>query len=359
MSSDRRWWFAVLLMLLTGPVLATDGVTFKPSAKLHLDSVSHRDDVRDLKDNGMVRRAGVGLKGKFGDHWALELGYDFAGEGATKDVALTYSGWEAADLHIGQFKVPFGMEELSSSNATVFVERAAVGDAFAVSRRIGVGLERARSHTYIAAMGFGSNIDGDTHGRGVALRAAVSPIQTESQVLHLGLAVATERPHGAMKVSARPESKASDIKFVNTGRLDSIARADRIGLEVAWQRGPLLLQSEWMQMRLPRDLGMTTARLDGGYVMASWILTGQSRGYRKGVFKGIDGPAWELGLRYGWVDLDDADVLGGRQQTLGVGLNYYANSHLRIMANYTQVHSTRRGVQDDPAILLLRLQLTY
>ncbi|MDN5781637.1 MAG: OprO/OprP family phosphate-selective porin, partial [Luteimonas sp.] len=125
---------------------------------------------------------------------------------------------------------------------------------------------------------------------------------------------------------------------------------------------PYSVQAEWMQAGLQRESGYPDATLDGWYVAASWVLTGQSRPYRHGRFRGIEpggtAGAWELTARHSRIDLDDADVRGGRERNISVGLNYYPNEHLRVMLNYIRVQSTRRGVSDDPNILLLRMQVT-
>ena len=362
--SGRALRCGALLTLPLLSALAPDAgaIELKPSARLHLDYASHDADRRPLPDAFLVRRASVGLEGKLGDDWEFELGYDFANGGSTKDVVFKYEGWSEADLRFGQYKVPFGLEELGSSNGTVMIERAMAGDAFGLSRRMGVGLERQRERYGVALMAFGNDVDGDDRGRGAALRATLAPIRQGETVLHLGAAFAVERPRGEVKISARPESRASDVKFVNTGGLADVDRIDRLGLEAAWKSGPLLLQGEWMQATLHRDAGLPDARFDGWYLMGSRVLAGTSRPYRNGTFKSVPadaGGAWELSARYGRVNLDDGIVRGGREANLSVGLTYYVNRHLRIMGNYIRVQSERRGVADDPDILLMRAQVAF
>jgi len=82
-----------------------------------------------------------------------------------------------------------------------------------------------------------------------------------------------------------------------------------------------------------------------------------------GRFRGISpskrGGAWELTARYSHIDLDDGGVRGGTEDNFTLGLNWYANEHLRIMSNYIKVRSERRGDSDDPDILLVRAQITF
>lgn len=361
-----------------GTLLGAHAIELSPSARLHLDYATHDEDVAPLSDRLLVRRASLGLDGKFDADWSFELGYDLAGvyevtqhgahrdgvfKDGVKDVRLQYEGWKLADLDFGQFKVPFGLEELTSSNNLVFIERALPSDAVAPSRRLGLGLAHAGDRHTLAAMAFGSAIDGGSRGRGVAARATYAPIERGQSVLHLGAALAVERPRGELKFNARPESKASDVRFVNTGDLDGVRRIDRIGLEAAWKSGPLWLQAEWMQAALQREQAMPGVRLRGWSLAGAWLLTGESRAYRKGVFRGVSvsrpGGAWELTARVSRIDLDRRDVRGGRERNLTLGVNYYLNENVRFMANWIQVRSARRGKVDDPRILLVRAQFAF
>ena len=345
--------------LSAAPLLAA-AVELTPNARLHVDHAWHEADTRSLDDALIIRRAQFGLDGKVNEAWSFEVTYDFAKVGAFKDVFLQYEGWKSAAIKLGQFKVPFGLEELTSSNNITFIERALPGDAFGLSRRAGIGFDRVGSRYTFSAMGFGDAIDGD-EGRGAGLRYTFTPVRTGDALVHLGVAVITERPQGEVKFNARPESRPSDTRFVNTGGLDDIRRVDRLGLEVAWQAGPLTAQAEWMRADATRRSG-PDASFDGWYVAGSWVLTGEVRRYRNGVFKamptGKPYGAWELALRYSEVELDDGQVRGGREDNFSLGLNWYAHERWRLMADYISVRSERRGIPDNPAIVLVRVQFT-
>jgi len=127
-----------------------------PKGRLHVDYAAHDADLEPLNDDLLARRARLGLEAKFGEDWSFEIEYDFAdllnGDdfkftegGNVKDAYLRYDGWKPGAFTIGQFKVPFGLEELTSSNNITFIERALPIDTFALSRRIGVGFDRGGS----------------------------------------------------------------------------------------------------------------------------------------------------------------------------------------------------------------------
>ena len=111
--------------------------------------------------------------------------------------------------------------------------------------------------------------------------------------------------------------------------------------------------------------------LEGG-----WIVTGEPKRYRKsnaawsGVkpktpFKYSDGGwgAWELALRYSYVDLNDEEnnfrsdingvsnfvgVRGGVERNFTFGVNWYVNVWIRFMFNYIHVDVDRVTVGQTP-----------
>jgi phosphate-selective porin OprO/OprP len=107
----------------------------------------------------------------------------------------------------------------------------------------------------------------------------------------------------------------------------------------------------------------------GGYAQASYFLTGERRVYgrRSGSFgrvvprrsfnpsKGRWG-AFELAARVSYLDLDDADVRGGRQFNTALGVNWYLHAHVRLEANYVLAWVRNDGLAN---ILQARIQLDY
>lgn len=365
----RKKILAASCALIVGGAVSGQAGAFevKPAGRLHWDYATHNEDIRPLEDRDMARRARLGLEGRFDENWKFELAYEFVNDGEFedgefKDVYIKYSGWKAGAITAGQFKVPFGFERQISSNNHPFIERALPSEVFSQSRRAGIGFDTGGNNYTLGLMGYGSSIDGD-EGSGVAARATFAPVHSGNNLLHLGIAAAADKLDERPNFRTYPESRPTDFRFVRTGDLADVDGVNQLGLELAWQAGPFSAQTEWMQADVKRTGGARDAQLVGWYVSGSWIVTGETRGYKDGRFRDIKpgrrSGAWELNARYSEVNLNDADVRGGRQRNTTLGVNWYAQEYVRVMLNYILVDSDRRGVSDDPQILLLRAQLSF
>ena len=106
---------------------------------------------------------------------------------------------------------------------------------------------------------------------------------------------------------------------------------------------------------LQHDYGAHSA-LHGGYIEASWALTGETRTYNGAAaacnaivpanpFSSKAGTwgAWEIAGRSSVIDVNDRlafpdGASGGKQTIYTVGLNWYVNRNVRFMLNY--LHGT-------------------
>jgi phosphate-selective porin OprO/OprP len=226
----------------------------------------------------------------------------------------------------------------------------------------------------------GDDNDVGDEGWGGGFRATYAPIAGARRALHLGLA-ANYRTYGAnpdyedsrLRLRSRPESHVADTWLLDTDNdLVAVDAATRLGLEAAAVLGAFSLQGEYLQAHVARGDGQADLLFDGYYAYASWFLTGESRNYdvRHGEFNrirplrnfGHGGPgAWEFGLRYSALDLEDEDIEGGVAQNFTLGVNWYLNPQLRLMANYIWVDTEPDvfGNDNDPRILQLRAQYDF
>ncbi|MFW5926872.1 MAG: OprO/OprP family phosphate-selective porin, partial [Wenzhouxiangella sp.] len=257
---------------------AVDAAAFEisPRGRFHLDYAVHDQDRAELGDGFRVRRARIGLSGRIDEDWSYQIEYDFAeNDAAARDVYLRYDGWQAGTLSIGHFKVPFGLEELTSSNSITLIERSLPTTTFAQSRRIGAGFNTAGSTWSGALMVFGQgsgsgtrSTDGD-EGLGVGGRFTFNPVRSERQLVHLGIAATREQPEddnvNRVRFATRPESRPTKVRLIDTGAIEDVDSIGQIGLEAAWQSGPFSLQGEWQRAQVSRDAGQSDLDFDGWY----------------------------------------------------------------------------------------------
>lgn len=370
---NKNSLFLAISAGLTMVAVDATAVEINPRGRVHIDYAVHDEDNSDLGDGFRARRARIGLSGKIDDDWSFQIEYDFAENGSSaNDVYLRYTGLGQGSITIGHFKVPFGLEELTSSNNITLIERSLPTTTFAQSRRMGVGYNISGDNWTFGTMGFGQSqgsgvrsTTGD-EGLGAGARLTFTPVNNGESLIHLGVAASTEsaadKDAETVRFRTRPESRPTNVRLVDTGNITDVSSINQFGLEAAWKSGPFSVQSEWMRASVSRS-GQPSVDLDGWYVSGSWVLTGESRGYRSGVFRGVSpsgpGGAWELTARYSDLNLDDGPVAGGEEQNWTLSVNWYANSRVRFMLNYIDVSTERQGVSDNPNILLARAQVSF
>lgn len=355
---------------------------FEVGGRLMVDT-AYFDGNDDLHNGSEIRRARLFMSGKVYDDWKFKLQTDFAGNGVDlKDAYIRYTGFEFADITVGNFKEPWSLEELTSSKYITFMERSLPVEAFAPSRRLGIG---GHSHSkgglnWTAGYGvFGDTVnadnnDGSNEGNGTAARLTMAPIAEKGRVVHLGGYGEWRSPTDSeVRYRARPEAHIANERLVDTGTINNVDHTVKWGLETAAVMGPFSLQGEYM--RVDNDVnGGSDPTFSGWYAYGSWFLTGESRAYKtsSGTFdrvkpKSIVGKggigAWELGARFSSINLNDAGIKGGKEQDLTIGLNWYATPTIRFMANYVKVMDLTdpQNVTDDsePNIFEMRAQIDF
>lgn len=359
--------------------------SFQVGGRLQADAAFYDADVNDFGDGTRVRRLFLDVRGTVYENWNYRFQYDFARPGGSdtsargiRDAYIQYTGFGPA-LTIGQFKEPFGLEHLQSSLHTTFIERG-LTNAFNPDRRIGVGVSGNGSAWTAAAGLFGETAEGDVGSEGdegwdLTGRFTWAPVNEAGKVLHLGIAGRHHQPEdstNSLRFRERPESNVTDVRLVDTGTLSGVDDLQSIGLEAATVIGPLSLQGEYITTSVNRGGAFDDADLNAWYAYGSYFLTGESRVYKGGIFdrikpsstvgKGGIG-AWEVGLRYSAADLTDGTVVGGEQENLTVGLNWYLTQNVKLQANYIQVLDVDRPASgfdgEDVDTLSLRAQIDF
>ncbi|MDF2818093.1 MAG: porin [Stenotrophomonas rhizophila] len=358
-------------------VAFSDGTELAATANIAYD-LNDFSGADAFEDDDAVRRKEFGATLKKKGVYDAMVYYDFQAD-TWLDVFFRFESKAVFGKDIGRFrfgymKTPVGLDSNTSSRAGSFVETALPVQAFYAGRRTGAEwvLERPQYLMQVGAYG-GKDLQGDNPGTTQAVRGVWTPVKAPGDVIHLGLAYSQENPRGyrdgrdvhfnaSARLRARPEAGLTDIRLVDSGSLVTADQIRRTGLEGIYIHGPFSVQAEALRTTVTRD-GKPDYTGDGQYVMGSWIVTGESRPYSAGAVANVkpahDYGAVELLARYSRIDLDDADVFGGRQHDWTVGANWYLTSHFKFQANYVWADASRRGVRTKPEIFELRAQVHF
>jgi phosphate-selective porin OprO/OprP len=352
---------------------------FNVGGRIHADMNIFDEDNLRLGNNTQVRRARLDFGLTFFKDWYARLGIDWArNRTALRGTYLRYDGVEDWRFVVGQFKEAFGLERLTSSNNITFMERAGIA-VLTPGRSIGVGTSTWGDNWTAAAGVFGSSQIFDTSEQvdqswGTSARVTWAPLldQAENRVVHLGLAGGYRDYSKGSELRFATRVGGTGVRLVDSGILDSVDSLSRVGAEAGMVWGPFSLQGEYIANFVNGRDGRSDSTLQGFYAYASYVLTGESRSYiRKRGFFGTVTPerrlgdggfgAWEVALRFSQLDLSDVGSAAGRTTSMTAGLNWYVNSNVRFMANYTNVFDIAESEFDEaqPQIFQLRAQMNF
>jgi phosphate-selective porin OprO/OprP len=336
---------------------ADGGWSFKPRGRLQVDAgvVSHPPGISDasLGFGSEVRRAYLGFDGKIPGGFGYRAEIDVAASAVEiTDLYLTYQASQQVGLTIGQHKPFWGLEELSSDLFTSFTERAAVNTAFGYERRLGLSATYASGPVVLQGGAFTDNVAdlNNDENNSVSLdgRAVFMPRLGDGQ-LHLGGSIHwhdLNASAASLRYRVRPFVHTPDVRFIDTGNLAAVSELG-YGLEAAYIQGPFHATGEAHWQRVDRPGSLTDPTFFGGYAEAGIFLTpGDSRGYKGGTFDRVKpkSPVGEGGLgalqinvRYDYLDLIDAGIIGGKQNGYDLGLIWFPNAYTRFLLSYGHV----------------------
>lgn len=373
--------FSVGVAAAVPEIRTESGWRLKPRGRLNYDAATV-DSTPVSSGNVRFRRIRLGVEGDAPGGFAYKAEADFADDTIRAvDVALS---WRASDeapieLTIGHLESLNGLEQITSSRYTSTIERGAYNEAFGNVRRTGAYA------TYIAPDDQGrisAGVFQDTVNERTAHYAVIlgargfwSPTWQGTR-FHLGGSInyrTYERDRLGVRYRARPFTAMADDRFVDTGELalkdDLILGGEFIAIRGPWhviveaQRlsadtirpGDMLRPNE---IETGRRVGFSP-KFSGAYAEIGYFFTGETRGYRDGLWartkplkplgKGGIG-AVSINLRYDTLDLRDqvrgglvaADRIdGGRQSGAMAALVWQPLNHLRFTFQYG--HGEVRG----------------
>jgi phosphate-selective porin OprO/OprP len=327
----------------------------------------------DIQDDRGFRRARLAAVGKVAENVSYQLEMDFAfnGRPSIMDVWLDVAKVPVfGNVRIGQWRQPFGLDELTSVKELTLLERPLMF-GMAPFRQIGIGFHDTScdQNTTWAGSVFGTNTDpwGDSVGdRGYGGATRVTTVLMEDScsdfLVHLG---------GGYSYIATPDS---NIRYRNvpeyggpfigpTGNAGAVPffvdtlpipaeNANLFNAEIAGTWGPVHAQSE-LRYSVVNTNGSGSATFPSFYAQAGWILTGEHRPYNKSsaalgrikpnhpIGSRCGGGAVELAARYSWIDLNNGAITGGELSNITYGVNWYLNDFTKLQFNYISADLNR------------------
>ena len=344
-------------------IKSKDGWSFKPRGRILVDAgtVNAPDSIVDpgLGFANEARRIRLGVSGSMPGGFGYKLEADFAGNTVElTDAFLTY-GKGGLTVTAGQHNNFQSLEELSSSNDTSFMERAAFTDAFGFQRQLGISAQYGVSDLLFQAGVFTDNIgdlnDDENDSIGFDLRAVAMPKFGDVQT-HFGASYHYKDLGDAItsgRYRQRPAVHFTDTRFIDTGNIGNAESETSYGLEAALIAGRFHAAGETHWLKLNRSGNLADPTFFGGSVEAGFFLTDDTREYKDGIFKGIkvsnpvgDGGmgAWQVNVRYDRLDLVDAGFVGGTQDAYQASLIWTPIDYVRFLLSYSRIDYSNAAI---------------
>lgn len=336
--------------------------------RIHFDAYAFDRDQADVTGTSEFRRARLTLQGK-ALGWDYKLENDFAAGGGLEGFRDAYIARSAlgGKVTIGHFKPYRSMEELTSSNEILMMERpfaSATGLFSGRQFQQGVGYLRGGGR-YTAGFSV-FNLRGASgprnEGMGYAGRVTFAPVNDGDNTLHFGAWGSHENANKGsadLRASAGYAGRRGPSQTIATVTGTSGDEVTAWGVEAAGAFGPLFFQGEYANASFGQPLG-PDQDVTAWYLQGSWHLNGGHKPYKAGT--GVFGSApvadrglWELTARYD--SIENRDVAGLEVSSWILGMNYYVNPNLRFMFNYTRGDNGLTG--DETGQYAVRAQFAW
>lgn len=377
----------------------------------------NEDPLLQGNDGFVLRRARPIFEGTMFRDFNFAFVPDFGPPTATLlDAYLNYRYEPGLQFRIGKFKPPIGLEEMESAGTLLFNERSLASDLVPL-RDVGVQLwGDVGGGKWHYALGLfngagdgriGSNLPNDDD-KEFAGRVFLRPMKDSGRTWLKGVGIGVGGSYGLVSSNAAslPNNiggtlpgywTAGQQQFFAYNPLAGTVVADgahwRLQPQASYYVGPFGLSGEYgiSHQSVHNSTTLRDASLDhrAWNVSAQWVLTGEPASDGAIIPKRPfnlwtgDWGAWQLVGRYGQFDVDDAAFQGFSNPTTSarsaeswsVGLNWWLNRNLRIMASFSYTMFDGGGIVNpvdlssllppatvtshDELVLLTRLQLGF
>src|SRR5436190_5798026 len=310
------------------------------------------------KDRFRLRRARINLTGDFAEQFDFKIEGDFGqGDGLNSnrlafsgtDIFLNWHQFPEAQIKVGQWKAPFGLEQLTPDTSLYIIERSLPTGAITPERQIGIQLwgkpfasvwpDEKDLLTYYAGIfnGNGRNITNNDNNNFMyvgRLESTLfkSKIWGQESSLKLGADVLNSRDDAGTNISQSLTLLVNDDGSLSPFVLPEADERTAWSVDAWLKLGPFDLIGEFLQERVhprtPNGVAPEFSKFttDGFYVTGGYFLIPK-----------------KLQLAARWEHLNPGQKGNDGIQSVTGGLNYYIHGDdLKLMVNYIHTWSDFR-----------------
>ena len=329
-----------------------------------------------LKDRFRLRRARINLIGDFAEQFDFKVEGDFEqSDGlspttrtgfSSTDIFVNWHRFPEANFRVGQWKAPFGLEQLTP-DATIFtIERSLPTGALTPERQIGVMLwgkpltnvlpEQKDLVTYYAGMfnGNGRNFNTNDNNEFMYVgRLELLPFKGQLMGQDASLKIAGDylfsRDETGTNISPALNLRVNADGSLTSYTLTSPDERHAYSFDAWLKIGPFDLIGEYLDEKVrPRGATFSEFEPSGFYVQGSYFLIPK-----------------KLQAVVKWESLDPGQVPNDGIHSITGGLNYYIHGDgIKLMADYVHTWSDFREAHpqfgdDQFDEVILRLQVMF
>lgn len=356
------------------PFIRTKDKSFelKFGTRIQEDFRIYQKNDQDKNSGFRLRRAYLEFKGKVLNDWLFTFITSFGSNSSKVLYAhMDYVALPWLNVRMGQYKEPFGMEELTSDKWLDLVERAMITRATTPEYDIGIMLYGKVLDDYLKYYlgwfnGNGTGASGDNNDdKDVAGRLEYKPFKHKNGILkdlQIGFNV-TAGDQSRHQMKAIRDPSMHDI----LPRINADGFRYRLGGDALWIYGPASLKGEYIYTRTERANNLSDVEVSGFYVGGTYLFTGEKKIHSRGIkpksnFDLKDGGwgALELALRYEQMHVDGIggkgysiapgegfeaadNIIGNKVNAIEIGLNWYLNPFIRFAVAYSHAMYDNTG----------------
>jgi phosphate-selective porin OprO/OprP len=335
--------------------------------KLQFDFRTFSPDQPEDDGTFVLHRRRAAIDGTLFKRVDFQIERELREGGPWRDVYANARLGNALEIQGGKFKMPFGLEETTSTMDLDFVYRTVGTNALTPARDIGgmahgrlgrtldyeAGVFRHDGEDALTEEGF--LLPGELRpqaGRAFAARVVTTPWgRGGGSRPRLGVAAtSSDVPEGLNGMTGRSVFRT---KFFP--RMYVRGRRVRIGAQAEWNPGPLGFRSEYIRVAEGRksqglgDVDLSTLIGRSWYASGTWVVTGENKaggiGPRRPLLQGGIGSN-EIGARFDCTSFGSAshegpafrnpradNVLGNTERVWTTGASWYVNRWFKVQAN--------------------------